>query len=80
MSDYFACLGCGSPANPDNPQPQRCGSCPPVKCPDCGQMDVMGAPCECWVSVSDVSLADLKGVFASGGLGVTPAPDGEPTQ
>jgi len=80
MNDHFACLGCGAPASTEGPQPDRCESCPPIMCPDCGQIDAMAAPCKCWVSVSDMSLADLKGLFATGELSVTPAPDFEATQ
>jgi len=52
---------------------------PTHKVPRLGQMDSMKEECKCWVSVSDMSLPDLKGVFASGGLGVIPVTDGEPT-
>ena len=80
MSDYFACRGCGATVNTEGgPQPDRCESCPPIVCPDCKQIDAMTAPCKCWVSVSDISLADLKGLFATGGLSVGPVTNGEPT-
>jgi len=71
------CQGCGAEASPDDPTPQRCGHCPPVLCPDCGQMDAMDAPCPCWVSLEGMNLADLKGVLARGDLEVTPS-DGAP--
>jgi len=81
MSDFMPCRGCGELFDTGGgPQPDRCESCPPIKCPDCGQIDAMTAPCGCWVSVSDMSLADLKGLFATGGLSVGPAPDFEATQ
>jgi hypothetical protein len=46
-----------------------------------------GSPCpKCWVSVSDIPLADLKGMFADLGLSLDPrhdagpaTPDGEAT-
>jgi len=35
-------------------------------------MDSMEAPCKCWISVSDMPLADLKGLFARDGLSIDP--------
>jgi len=66
------CQGCGSPLPDDMPGATRCGDCPPERCADCGVMDSMEAPCKCWISVSDMPLADLKGLFARDGLSIDP--------
>jgi hypothetical protein len=64
------CQGCGSQLSDDLPFATRCGNCPPERCADCGDMDSMESPCKCWISVSDMPLADLKGLFARDGLSI----------
>jgi hypothetical protein len=65
------CQGCDSSLPDDLPFAQQCGNCPPKRCADCGGMDSMNSPCKCWVSVSEIPMADLKGLFARDGLSLT---------
>ena len=61
------CLNCGNDVGDENPpNPQHCGNCPPTRCEDCGGICdwQSGALCSCWTSTEDLSLADLKALFA----------------
>ena len=44
------CQGCGTgvPGNCDFRSVSHCGSCPPQRCDDCGEMDSAAQPCPCW--------------------------------
>ena len=61
-----ACRTCGTDAGEGNPTPEHCRSCPPTRCDDCGHMSnwATGDLCPCWTSLEDMSLADLKALFA----------------
>lgn len=61
------CLNCGNDVGDENPpNPQHCRNCPPTRCEDCGGICdwQSGALCSCWTSTEDLSLADLKALFA----------------
>ncbi|NED75337.1 hypothetical protein G3I51_24040 [Streptomyces sp. SID9944] len=45
----------------------HCGDCPPWTCEDCGQTCSMQEPCQCWIVLDGMSLADIKAVFAADG-------------
>lgn len=70
MTKTGICNGCGRRLPAGHPVGDRCEKCPPWLCPDCGLMDSMQNPCSCWVNVSDLAFADLKGLFASSDLGL----------
>lgn len=67
------CTGCGH-TGPDDGLPQRtmCPACPPRPC-ECGDSDSLASPCECWIDVTTLPLADLKGMLAHEGLSVDTA-------
>lgn len=69
MSDDYACKGCGAPADRSGPQPSGCGECPPDTCRVCGGVNHIATDrmCSCWVSVQDMNVADLKGLFSRDG-------------
>jgi hypothetical protein len=78
------CLNCGNDVGDENPpNPQHCRNCPPTRCEDCGGICdwQSGALCSCWTSTEDLSLADLKALFADDcegpGLSIERA-DGQP--
>jgi hypothetical protein len=52
------------------PEPDQCSSCGPVKCDDCGGVNDLatGEICSCWVSVEDMSVPELKAIFAADGV------------
>lgn len=52
------------------PPADKCRQCPPVLCDQCGEMDHIDSLCKCWRQVSDIPLADLKGLFADIGLSI----------
>lgn len=64
------CDGCGSPTDPRNPRSSHCSNCPPWPCSTCGEMCTTTDLCGCWVSLDGMALADIKGLFAKGGLSV----------
>lgn len=68
------CAGCGSVRGWDGsvPLPKHCAECPPWQCHSCGEMDSMAEHCSCWVSLEGMNLADLKGIFARGDMGLKP--------
>jgi len=64
----MACVGCGAPSSASNPKPSACGKCPPRFCNGCGAMDSLPNPCACWLSLSDITLADAKALFSRDGI------------
>lgn len=76
----LACTGCGATkprpdGAPDDRFPSsRCGQCPPWQCETCGQTCQAGALCPCWTPVDGLALADLQGLLAAGGDGLTLTP------
>lgn len=75
MSLDASCRGCGAEVGAGNPVPDHCGECPPWTCDACGQPCSMADPCACWVSLEGMPLADIKGLLALGGFGVTVTSD-----
>lgn len=82
MTQAIVCQGCGTTQRqiqgcpPPDPVTLHCPSCPPWICADCGETDVVAGPrCGCWQSLENVSLADLKAMFADIDLSVQPDPD-----
>lgn len=69
-----ACLNCGALSGPDNPVPDHCHKCPPWTCDGCEQPCSATDPCSCWIRLEGMSLADMKGLLALGGLSVDPMP------
>jgi hypothetical protein len=62
------CRGCGSPADPEGPQPERCGKCPPWTCEDCGEQCSAADLCSCWIRLDTMAPADIKALFAEDGM------------
>jgi hypothetical protein len=63
------CTACGASSDLEGPTPNACTSCPPSICVDCGGVNHLATDrsCVCWVNIEDVSLADVKALFARDG-------------
>jgi len=80
MSVILTCRGCGAtkPAPDGTPTDHHpsdhCGQCPPWQCETCGEMCSAAALCSCWLRIEDLTLADVKALFATIDLGVSLRP------
>lgn len=67
----LACKGCGrtKPGPTGDPTDlfpsEHCGDCPPWECETCGETCSATALCTCWVSLANMSTADVKALFAA---------------
>lgn len=69
------CQGCGRSIEWDvaecpEPTGDHCAGCPPWTCSTCGELDSYGPNgphCACWISLADLSHADVKAIFAADG-------------
>lgn len=66
------CQNCGSSLGngEDHPPATYCWQCPPWQCEDCGDWLTVENLCRCWTGVEGMPLADLKALFAKGGLSI----------
>jgi len=65
-----ACEGCLTDVGGlGAPEPSHCPSCPPEKCSTCGGANhwASGHYCQCWLDMTGIAPADLKGLFAAEG-------------
>lgn len=71
MIKFETCSDCGITAAWDTlaqPSPGYCRICPPKPCEYCGGPG--RGNCSCWIQLDGMVLADIKAVFARGGLSV----------
>lgn len=47
-----------------------CSDCPPQPCFNCKELGSIENPCSCTVKLENLALADIKAIFADGGLSV----------
>ena len=77
----LCCKNCGATKPEPDGTPtdyfpsDHCGECPPWQCTDCGETCSAAALCSCWIMLADLSLADVKAIFAADGMfNITPIP------